>query len=519
MTDPSTLTELVWAQVDGRLDAPGRDRLARLLDESEEACRAYVSELRLHAALRVGLRASPAHETRPAAAPAQRARRVLPTRAARPLRPRFQPPREPSTRWARWFALAACLLVLAGGAYWYRHAVLQPSPGAEVRLESVRGLVVLHRGGSRLAAQAGAVLRTDDTIETGPAARAALACFGGAARVTLHPGTALAIRPGPPGGRTPLHLTRGTLTAAVTPQPAESAVVFHTPHAVATVLGTELLLSVDPERTRLEVTRGRVAFVQRGDAAAPVVVEAGRFAEVRGGRLFQGRLGRTPLVEPPRAAVPGLAAHWPFDEDGGILVRDASGNGHDGTLRGGVSRTHGLFGGALAFNEIDGLVVIPDFPYGPEFTIAFRYRMAHNAGPTYQYMLWHGRTERPNSVAIYTQEQHSPDTAGSLRTNLCDANDSKDPFALDVEPFVPDGQWHLYTLTVTPGVGSSVYLDGRLRRSCRQGGDPFDPAGDIFLGGRGDDHLPDRYYGGALDDVRIYNRALSAREIRQLAGR
>ena len=34
------------------------------------------------------------------------------------------------------------------------------------------------------------------------------------------------------------------------------------------------------------------------------------------------------------AAQQGLVAHFPFDEGSGTVVRDASGNGHDGAVHG-----------------------------------------------------------------------------------------------------------------------------------------------------------------------------------------
>jgi ferric-dicitrate binding protein FerR (iron transport regulator) len=53
-------------------------------------------------------------------------------------------------------------------------------------------------------------------------------------------------------------LAQGTLAATVSKQPASRSIVFLTPHAELTVLGTRLLLQVGPEETRLDVEEGRV---------------------------------------------------------------------------------------------------------------------------------------------------------------------------------------------------------------------------------------------------------------------
>ncbi|HEV3027635.1 MAG TPA: FecR domain-containing protein, partial [Planctomycetota bacterium] len=55
-----------------------------------------------------------------------------------------------------------------------------------------------------------------------------------------------------------LTLTRGTIFATVAKQPAQRSIVFLTPHAELTVLGTRFVLEVAPESTRLDLEEGRV---------------------------------------------------------------------------------------------------------------------------------------------------------------------------------------------------------------------------------------------------------------------
>lgn len=74
--------------------------------------------------------------------------------------------------------------------------------------------------------------------------------------------------------------------------------------------------------------------------------------------------GTTPLdaisVDPTNLPT-GLVAHWTFDEGAGDVVADSSGNGHDGQLTGGAWVGAGQFGGALAINSGD-YVMVPNFP-------------------------------------------------------------------------------------------------------------------------------------------------------------
>lgn len=90
-----------------------------------------------------------------------------------------------------------------------------------------------------------------------------------------------------------VELTRGTLTADIARQPAGRPMVFTTPHAEATVLGTRLTLIVTADATRLEVTQGRVRFTKKDEGS--VEVAAGRCATASAG---------TTLVSKPLPAAP-----------------------------------------------------------------------------------------------------------------------------------------------------------------------------------------------------------------------
>ena len=62
-----------------------------------------------------------------------------------------------------------------------------------------------------------------------------------------------------------------------------------------------------------------------------------------------------------RAQTPGLVAAYGFNESSGTSVIDVSGNNNNGTFGSGVTRTTaGKFGGALVFNGTSGLVTIPN---------------------------------------------------------------------------------------------------------------------------------------------------------------
>jgi hypothetical protein len=213
------------------------------------------------------------------------------------------------------------------------------------------------------------------------------------------------------------------------------------------------------------------------------------------------------------AANADLVAWWTFDEGGGATAFDATGNGHDGAING-AQTTEGQMGLALLFDEVDDRVVVPDFDYSPEFSVTFWFRSSGNAGTLYQYMFSHAPYNASNSVNIYLCENNQT-TPGVLRTALVDADDVTNQEGLDVVAGFADGNWHHYALTVGSGVGANVYVDALLQVSlASQGGDAFDPASDLYLGARVDLNAQ-RFFGGALDDVRVYNHPLSEAEIQE----
>lgn len=130
----------------------------------------------------------------------------------------------------------------------------------------------------------------------GPESRALLA-FADRTRLELGPETTLTqILEAEPAARRGKRVAIAGGTAAAQVPRQEFPLVFTTPHGEATVLGTTLRIVVDPNRTRLEVTEGRVRLSSSGRT---VVVTAGHYAHVGAGLLTGEKpLPRNLLVDP-----------------------------------------------------------------------------------------------------------------------------------------------------------------------------------------------------------------------------
>ena len=189
----------------------------------------------------------------------------------------------------------------------------------------------------------------------------------------------------------------------------------------------------------------------------------------------------------------------------------------DGTLTGTATVT-GNFGQALDFDEVDDRVTVPDFAYGSEFTVSFDFKIDDNTGSLFQYIYSHGNINSTNSINVFLLEGSHGTDPNQLRTVIRDGDDTLDNTALqvDVASLVADGQWHTYTATVDAG-GITVYLDGvEAASDPTRGTGAVNPTGSLYVGAR-DDLNADRYYGGSLDTLQVYDRSLSSSEVSDLA--
>jgi len=209
----------------------------------------------------------------------------------------------------------------------------------------------------------------------------------------------------------------------------------------------------------------------------------------------------------------GLVAHWPMDAGSGPIADDVTDNGYDGTLLDPVWTTSTGDGSpaALAFDGLDDYVDVGpiDVP-GQALSIAgwvnvddFSTRdqriLSKALGTAEQDHLWMISTVRSSGNRLRARLK----VAGSTQTIIASGTISSD-------------QWVHFALTYN-GADIRLYQDGMEVGSASQTGDlDVDPSISLALGnqtvGAGEKALA-----GLLDDVRIYERALSSAEVAMLA--
>lgn len=122
-------------------------------------------------------------------------------------------------------------------------------------------------------------LRPGDLVATASNSVAVIAYEHESTRLQIFPGTVVLCADADGGKR--FELKRGGLQARVAPQPAGRPLLVTTPHAEATVVGTEFVVRADERITKLDVFNGRVELAGRS-VAKTISVKGGYWASATG---------------------------------------------------------------------------------------------------------------------------------------------------------------------------------------------------------------------------------------------
>jgi len=215
----------------------------------------------------------------------------------------------------------------------------------------------------------------------------------------------------------------------------------------------------------------------------------------------------------PRASDTGLVAHYELEDD----LTDSTRMFGDGVARGPLTYTAGRFGRALAFDGVSSLVRLPDAPNWRELSVALHVRSAGAPRPAFfvnawdvsreHFLLW---TPSFSSMggAILLDGRNHPNVLGYPYTEI---------HTSDPTPWVTEAWQHVaLTADATQVV---LYVNGAQVSRALQGS-PYDTRAPLFPTGielGGSSRNAGYHFRGALDDLRIYNRALSATEVRLLS--
>jgi hypothetical protein len=200
---------------------------------------------------------------------------------------------------------------------------------------------------------------------------------------------------------------------------------------------------------------------------------------------------------------PTLIAHWAFDEIEGMFAADSVGD-NDAFVVGGAlwQPSSGQIDGALQLNGVDGCAIA-----GP---------ILNPADGPFSIFAWVSGGV-PGQVVVSQQGASNlltTDAKGNLTTELKGIGRSAGP--LFSETIITNEQWYHIGL-VWDGSYRHLYVDGvEVATDYTQLSELVSFDGDLYLG-TGSSRNPDTFFSGLIDDVRIYDVALSAEQIEALA--
>jgi hypothetical protein len=209
------------------------------------------------------------------------------------------------------------------------------------------------------------------------------------------------------------------------------------------------------------------------------------------------------------APVPStLVGHWPMDEGTGTTIADVSDYGNDGTLLGGATWTPGVTGSAILLDGTDDYGLVPD---AASLDVTDAITLAAWIRP--------GRIGTQYLVKKATQggtDGYELSLSGSgLPFVRFNQSTSGNDYRVDgLTTYPTDGTTWMHLAATYDGSTIRIYVDGQEENTAAATFQIATNALDLAIGAQSDGASPLQ---GAMDDVRVYSRALSAPEIADLA--
>ncbi len=203
----------------------------------------------------------------------------------------------------------------------------------------------------------------------------------------------------------------------------------------------------------------------------------------------------------------GLILYYPMDGD----ANDASGNGNDGIISGGVSPAKNRFGEdnkALDFNGTNGYISAPSGVYFNEGNFTVNAWINKKSNKTWSRLFDFGNGPANSNVLLALTNGTSGKPTGEIYNGTSSPGQATSPSAT-----ILNNQWAMLTFTLQ-GTAGRIYINGNLVAQ-----DVLTHPDSIIRTlnyiGRSN-WAVDGYADATFDDFRLYNRVLNTKEIESL---
>lgn len=230
-----------------------------------------------------------------------------------------------------------------------------------------------------------------------------------------------------------------------------------------------------------------------------------------------------PTPTPVKSSAPGSGpvGFWKFDEGSGWVINDSSGSGNGGFTKNGPTWTSGKFGAALSFDKVDDYVNLGSNS-SLDNLINFTWSAWINPrsyGEGDRGRIMGKSTPGGFERALYLDNASGDGVVGTLYFNLNDSA-GRSNLTYSVNNTIKLNTWQHVAVTFSYSTDKKphLYLNGREVTYSKQTTLTALPWNDspyyLIVGNR---ENTDRTFDGIIDEVQVYNRALTSTEIARLA--
>jgi len=209
----------------------------------------------------------------------------------------------------------------------------------------------------------------------------------------------------------------------------------------------------------------------------------------------------------------GLVAWYPFNGN----ANDSSGNVHHGTVNGATqtSDRFGIAGKAYSFNGTSSYIEVPNssnlLPSTGSYTFNgwFQLTSSNNGNAIYFFSMEDGNSDYSGVSMFYDTTAHQIRFYYHYDDVWTHATIVSAPYSLN--------KWHQVTTTLDrPNLVAKIYVDGILVNTYTTDNNNITANSNLQFGKRTIISTYDGKFTGNQDDIRIYNRVLSATEVQAL---
>ena len=207
-----------------------------------------------------------------------------------------------------------------------------------------------------------------------------------------------------------------------------------------------------------------------------------------------------------------LVGYWAFDDGSGTTAIDSSTSGNDGLLMNGPTWTTGRIGGALEFDGVDDYVIVNGLSTmalgdaNADFSVTYWLNLQETATNDWRTILHKATVNNDRTFSMWMRPS-------SDRVSFRISTDFKHSEGTNSDVLIAPNQWtHIAYVKYDDTL--SLYVNGQLDAQADLQGSTIANSGPLYIG-------KDPWNNGLkaiLDEIQIYERALSALEIEQMSG-